>query len=159
MFKKIIIFLWLTIVAILSILILFWTWNENVFDYLAVNNQQLFKTFVYTFFAGVLGGVVYAYRGFYQSIVEPPSSPKAFDPKWIYWYLIRPFASGIFGFVIYAFTRAGLVAFGLPAKASEQNNLMFFALAFLAGFGFYEFAEFLVQKIKKLFNKDLKIKS
>lgn len=158
MFQKIIVFLWLTIVVITSILLLFWTWNNNVFDYLAVKNQPLFKTFVYTFFAGVLGGIVYAYRGFYQSVVEPENSPRAFNPRWIFWYLIRPLASGIFGFVIYAFTRAELVAFGLSEKTQDQNNLMFFALAFLAGFGFHDFAEYLIKKVKNLFNKDLKIK-
>lgn len=148
--QKIVILIWLCIVSLTSILILFWTWNENIFDFLIVKDKLMFKTFSYAFFGGVLGSVIYALRGFYQSTVEA-NSKRAFNLKWIYWYLIRPFAGGIFGFVVYTFTRAELVAFGLTQKISEQNNLMFFSISFLAGFGFHDFAEYLTNKLKILF--------
>lgn len=150
--EKIVIFTWLMIVFILSVLLLFWTWNNDTFNVLQVQAESTFKTITYAFFAGVLGSVMYAFRGFYQSITEPENSPKAFNFKWIFWYLIRPIAGGVFGFVVYAFARAQLVAFGLTTNISEQNNLMFFSLSFLAGFGFHDFAEYLSRKVKNLFN-------
>lgn len=151
--QKLIIFAWLIKVTILSLLMLFWVWNGDIFNFLNVNDKTLFKTFSYVFFAGVLGSVIYAFRGFYQSIAEPRNSPKAFNFKWIFWYLIRPIAGGIFGFVVYALARAELVAFGLTSNISEQNNLMFFGTSFFAGFGFHEFAEYLNRKVKGLFNE------
>lgn len=149
--QKILIFLWLLIVTLFSMLILFWVWNENFFDFLFIKDKLMFKTFTYAFFGGVLGSVVYAFRGFYQSIAEPRNSKRSFNFKWVFWYLVRPLAGGIFGFVAYSFTRAELGAFGLTEKVTEQNNLMFFALSFLAGFGFHDFAEYLSKKIAYLF--------
>lgn len=153
-YQKIIILIWLGIVALFSVLVLFWTWNENIFDVVAVKDKLMIKTFTYAFFGGVLGSVIYALRGFYQSVAERNGSKKAFDFRWIYWYLIRPFAGGIFGFVIYCFTRAELISFGLTQKTSEQNNLMFFSISFLAGFGFHDFAEYLTKKLKILFGNN-----
>jgi hypothetical protein len=151
--EKIVIFAWLMVVCVISILLLFWIWNDDIFNVLQVQDKTAFKTITYTFFAGVLGSVIYAFRGFYQSIVEPDNSPKSFNFKWIFWYLIRPISGGIFGFVVYALARAELVAFGLTTSISEQNNLMFFGTSFLAGFGFHDFAEFLSRKTKSLFNE------
>lgn len=151
--QKIIVLLWLIIGMSASILLLFLTWNGNIFKFLKVVDQAAFKTYAYTFFAGVLGSQIYACRGFYQSIVEPKDSSRAFNFIWIYWYLIRPFIGGIFGFIIYAFSRAELIAFGLTTKITEQNNLMFFSLSFLAGFGFHEFAEYITRKVKHIFKE------
>ena len=150
--EKVVIFVWLVIVSVLSISMVFWTWNNDIFNILRIQDKITFKTIVYTFFAGVLGSAIYAFRGFYQSIAEPENFPKAFNFKWIFWYLIRPIAGGIFGFVVYALARAELVAFGLTSNISEQNNLMFFGTSFLAGFGFHDFAEFLSRKVKNLFS-------
>lgn len=150
--QKVIIFVWLVLVTIFSLLALFFVWNSDIFVFFRVANKLLFKTFSYVFFAGVLGSVIYTFRGFYQSIVEPENSPKAFNFKWVFWYLIRPLAGGVFGFVTYAFIRAELLAFGLTSNISEQNNLMFFGTSFLAGFGFHDFAEYLSKKVKRLFN-------
>lgn len=151
--EKSVIFTWLMVISIASILMLFWIWNNDIFAILQIQDRTAFKTIAYTFFAGVLGSVIYAFRGFYQSIAEPENSPKAFNFKWIFWYLIRPIAGGIFGFIVYALVRSELVAFGLTSKISEQNNLMFFGTSFLAGFGFHDFAEYLSSKVKKLFNE------
>lgn len=151
--EKVVIFAWLMVVSVVSIFLLFWTWNNDIFTVLQVHDKTTFKTIAYAFFAGALGSIIYAFRGFYQSIAEPENSPKAFNFKWIFWYLIRPLAGGVFGFVVYAFMRAELVAFGLTTNISEQNNLMFFSTSFLAGFGFHDFAEFLSRKVKSLFNE------
>lgn len=151
--EKFVIFAWLMVVSVVSILLLFWTWNNDIFNVLQIQDKTAFKTITYAFFAGMLGSVIYAFRGFYQSIVETDSSPKSFNFKWIFWYLIRPISGGILGFVVYALARAELVAFGLTTNISEQNNLMFFGTSFLAGFGFHDFAEFLSRKTKGLFNE------
>lgn len=151
--QKIIIFSWLTLITVISLLLLFLVWNDDIFSFLQIHDKTGFKIIAYTFFAGVLGSVIYAFRGFYQSVAEQEKSPKSFNFKWVFWYLIRPIASGIFGFVVYAFVRAELIAFGLTAKLQEQNNLMFFSTSFLAGFGFHDFAEFLTKKVRDLFNK------
>ncbi len=151
--EKIVVFVWLMVVSIVAILFLFWSWNNDIFSVLQIHDKTAFKTIAYTFFAGVLGSIIYAFRGFYQSIAEPENSPKTFNFKWIFWYLIRPLAGGVFGFAAYAFIRAELVAFGLTTNISEQNNLMFFSTSFLAGFGFHDFAEYLSEKVKKVFSE------
>lgn len=151
--QKIIIFTWLMAVTLAICILLFLVWNNNIFSLIRVENRILFKTISYSFLAGVLGSLIYTFRSFYQSIAEPEGSPRSFDFKWIFWYLIRPFTGGIFGFVVYAFARSELIAFGLPSSISFQNNLMFFSLSFLAGFGFHDFAEYLRLKVKKTFTE------
>lgn len=149
--QKLITFVWLLTVTLASLFLLFSIWNGNFFKTVYVNDELSFRTYAYTFIAGVLGSLIFAFRGFYKSTVEASNSGKAFNFSWIYWYITRPLAGGIFGFVIYAFSRAELIAFGLTTRISEQNNLMFFSLSFLAGFGFHEFAEYITKKVKNMF--------
>lgn len=149
--QKTIIFVWLMLVTVLALVFIFLIWNDNIFSLISIKNHSLFKTLSYNFLSGVLGGAIFAFRGFYQSIAEPKDSPKSFDFKWIFWYLIRPITGGVFGVVVYAFVRSELLAFQM-ASTQPQNNLMYFSISFLAGFGFHDFAEYLTKKVKKVFN-------
>ncbi len=151
--QKSLVLIWLMFVILASIGLLFGLWNGNIFSFISIRNPDSFKVIGYSFLAGVLGSTVYACRGFYQSIAEPEASLKTFDFKWVFWYILRPLLGGIFGFVIYAFARAELTAFGLTMQSSGHNNLMFFALSFLAGFCFHDFAEYLTSKARGLFQK------
>lgn len=150
--SKAFVFFWLMVCLFISCWILFVVWNSNVSKYIEINDFRAFKTYVYVTIGGFLGSVIYTLRGFYQSVVEQEDAKKMFSPKWIFWYMIRPFSGAVFGFVIYAFISSGFFAFGFSPSDSSRSNLMFFGLSFLTGFGFHNFAEFLNRKAESIFN-------
>lgn len=77
--------------------------------------------------AAVGGGVLYCLRAVYLNY----SLRKQWDNVWIVWYLFRPFASGIMGYLTYLVISAGLVAVGTTSV--EHPETLLYALSFFAG--------------------------
>lgn len=75
----------------------------------------------------VSGGVLYCLRAVYLNY----SVRKQWDEVWIVWYLFRPFASGLMGYVTYLVISAGLVAVG--STSVEHPEKLLYALSFFAG--------------------------
>ncbi|KDM91732.1 hypothetical protein [Photobacterium galatheae] len=75
----------------------------------------------------VSGGVLYCLRAVYLNY----SVRKQWDEVWIVWYLFRPFASGLMGYVTYLVISAGLVAVG--STSVEHPETLLYALSFFAG--------------------------
>ena len=75
----------------------------------------------------VSGGVLYCLRAVYLNY----SVKKQWDEVWIVWYLFRPFASGLMGYVTYLLISAGLVAVG--STSVEHPETLLYALSFFAG--------------------------
>ena len=77
---------------------------------------------------GGLGGITYCLRGVYINACVK----KNWDVEWHPWYYIRPIVSLICGGISYLFLKAGLIV--LEAQQNlEATNLVFLALAFIAG--------------------------
>lgn len=96
------------------------------------------------FFAGMLGGTIYGLRSVYLKLAEAynPNNPDGTDPTkifnidvWLYWYLYRPFQSGIIAVIIFALFKEGILI--LQVGKTEQHSSIFFqlGLGFLIGFG------------------------
>lgn len=75
----------------------------------------------------VTGGVLYCLRAVYLNY----SVKKQWDEVWVVWYLFRPFASGLMGYVTYLVISAGLVAVG--STSAEHPEKLLYALSFFAG--------------------------
>jgi len=106
------------------------------------------------FFAGMLGGSSYCLRSIYLQLAlivkprvatEPP--PADFNIRiWLFWYLFRPWQSGVLALVILCLVNANL----LTAKAMTPDNLKslysLIAVGFLTGLGTHE----VIQKIQEI---------
>lgn len=75
----------------------------------------------------VSGGVLYCLRAVYLNY----SVRKQWDGVWLIWYLFRPFASGLMGYVTYLVITAGLFAVG--SSSAEHPETLLYALSFFAG--------------------------
>ncbi|BDM63448.1 hypothetical protein NFHSH190041_09000 [Shewanella sp. NFH-SH190041] len=73
------------------------------------------------------GGVLYCLRAVYLNY----SVRKQWDAVWVVWYLFRPFASGLMGYVTYLVISAGLFAVG--STSVEHPEKLLYALSFFAG--------------------------
>lgn len=77
---------------------------------------------------GGVGGSIYLLRAVYlRSCVH-----NDWDGGWLPWYIIRPIASVLCGFVSYLFLSAGLIVLD-ASKAEGSTEFGFYALALLAG--------------------------
>lgn len=96
------------------------------------------------FFAGMLGGAIYGLRSVYLRLAKAynPDNGPEIDPRkifnievWLYWYLYRPFQSGIIAVIIFALFKEGILI--LQVGKTEQHSSIFFqlGLGFLIGFG------------------------
>lgn len=93
------------------------------------------QTLLYSLAAGALGSGVYLTRGFYKSIAED-NTPKAFNFKWIWWYLCRPILGIISGFIVVL-----MIYLAFDLKESLQNQIAIYFLCFICGFNFHYFIE------------------
>ena len=76
----------------------------------------------------LLGGILYCLRGVYLNYCVHES----WSAKWLPWYIIRPFASSIMGFVSFVALSAGLIVLEAePDSESTFYGYLFFA--FIAG--------------------------
>jgi len=76
---------------------------------------------------GALGGVAIALYGLYGHI-----QARDFDPKYQLWYVCKPIMGAIFGWFVFLIYFVGFVA--VQGSAHVENNLVLYAIAFLAGF-------------------------
>jgi hypothetical protein len=91
---------------------------------------------IYCGLCGGIGGVTYCLRGIYLNACVF----KRWDYEWFPWYFIRPIVSFICGIVSCLFLKAGLIV--LEAKqVNTASNLVFYALAFIAGLNVDRFIE------------------
>ncbi|EHK7585906.1 hypothetical protein [Vibrio parahaemolyticus] len=85
------------------------------------------KQIIYCVLVAVSGGVLYCFRAVYLNY----SVRKQWDKVWLVWYLFRPIASGIMGYVTYLVITAGLVAVG--STSVEHSATLLYALSFFSG--------------------------
>ena len=108
--------------------------------------NPLLETAAYCLLFGMLGGIIYCIRGYYQH----HSVLKNWDSSWEAWYFIRPIVSGVMGFISLVFIKAGLLVFASDSNISVEGNkiIAYFAVAFIAG---YNVQNFLV-KLEDIFS-------
>lgn len=102
--------------------------------------------FLYCSLFGVLGGVVHCMRGYYLHT----ALLKNWDADWNAWYYIRPFLSGIMGFISLVFIKAGLLVFSSNSNISVEGNqvVAYLAVAFIAGYNVQNF----LAKLEEVFS-------
>jgi hypothetical protein len=91
---------------------------------------------VYCGICGGIGGVTYCLRGVYLNACVWDR----WSEKWLPWYIIRPIVSFICGVVSFIFLKSGLLALEAQQSANP-TNLVFYALAFIAGLNVDKFIE------------------
>lgn len=96
------------------------------------------------FFAGMLGGTIYGLRSVYLKLAQAydPGNEPGTDPTkifnidvWLYWYLYRPFQSGILAAIIFALFKEGILILQVGKTAQHQSLYFQLGLGFLIGFG------------------------
>lgn len=105
-----------------------------------------------TMAGGVLGGVLRSLKGLHQYGVIAGS----FQARYIISYLACPFISILLAFVIYIFTKAGLLVFGSVSGPSALNSSIFcsyVATGFIAGFAWERVVEKCSGLADQLFSK------
>jgi hypothetical protein len=87
------------------------------------------RLFVYVAAGGGLGAAAYCVRGLYKH-----HSRGDYQPRFVYWYLFRPWLGAVLGVMSYLFVAGGLLAIGngAPAEAFSARALLV-SVAFLAG--------------------------
>lgn len=75
----------------------------------------------------VSGGVLYCLRAVYLNY----SVRRQWNNVWLVWYLFRPIASGLMGYVTYLIITAGLVAVG--STSAEHPETLLYALSLFSG--------------------------
>lgn len=94
------------------------------------------REFIFSINTGVIGGVLYSLRAVYVNF----SVKDRWNPKWIVWYLLRPFTSGISGFASFVFLKTGLIVFG-GENSINNTTYAYYALAFIAGYNVDKFVD------------------
>ncbi len=107
---------------VLSIWVWFLTDSKSAPDWV-----QSIKHIIDCVLVAVSGGVLYCLRAVYVNY----SARKQWDEVWLVWYLFRPIASGLMGFVTYLVITAGLFAVG--STSAEHPEALLYALACFAG--------------------------
>ena len=106
-----------------------------ILNKIAIPNDAM-KIAIYCGLTGGIGGITYCLRGMYLNVCVF----KQWDKVWLPWYFIRPLVSVVCGVVSWLFLKAGLIM--LEAKQTETpTNLIFYALAFVAGLNVDKFIE------------------
>jgi len=106
-----------------------------ILNKIAIPNDAM-KIAIYCGLTGGIGGITYCLRGIYLNVCVF----KQWDKVWLPWYFIRPLVSVVCGVVSWLFLKAGLIM--LEAKQTETpTNLIFYALAFVAGLNVDKFIE------------------
>lgn len=108
------------------------------------------------FLSGIAGGVgagLYAVRGFYRAVGPPRrDDPRGrYDPRWTWWYFMRPLLGVPLGLVGYGAARTALNVVRASAPTDEATLLPFLAVAFVAGFSATELMNWLQRRGETIF--------
>ena len=129
------------------------TWSEW-WPYTALNVSHLdaAKPAIYSFFSGLLGAAVYAFRGFYWAVgpQSPTNRRYQYDPNWTLWYAARPIMGAILGVFSFALLRAGVATLG-TGSTDAGATAAYFAVAFLAGFAVTEVLNWIADSAQRVF--------
>ena len=95
-----------------------------------------FRLALYCGLSGGIGGITYCLRAIYLNVCVF----NRWSEVWLPWYFIRPLVSFICGVVSYLFLKTGLIVLEAQ-QTSDPTNLVFYALAFIAGLNVDKFIE------------------
>ncbi len=112
------------LLSLLAISVWVWFLTESV---IAPEWVLSVKHIIDCVLVAISGGVLYCLRAVYLNY----SVKKQWDEVWLVWYLFRPFASGLMGFVTYLVITAGLFAVG--STSAEHPEALLYALSCFAG--------------------------
>jgi len=147
---------WFVLVFSVGIYGLSATWNEWwPYSVLGVRDLGAAKPAVYSFFGGLLGAGVYAFRGFYWA-AGPQSATDTryqYDPNWTLWYFARPLLGPVVGIVSFGALRGGIAVLG-NATNSGSAVATYFVVSFLAGFALTEELGWLQRTARQFFRSD-----
>jgi len=137
------------------------TWNQWwPYGAIPLHDAEAAKPAVYSFFGGLLGAGIYAFRGFYWAIGPQSATERRFqyDPNWTPWYVARPAMGAVLGVLTFAVVRSGVGLIATPSS-SGTSSAAYFVFAFLAGFAVTEVLEWLNRSARKVFRGEEKPRS
>lgn len=106
---------------------------------------------LYTLIGGALGAIA---KGI-KSCILWHADLKGFGWRYTWKYITQPFLGASLAAIVFAITRSGVAVFGgevsIPKDASDTQTLATFAIGALAGFGTNDVAEWIRDKVKRLF--------